>query len=196
MLLGQLNGFPVSALGTLYFPLLTSLLISSYEVLESRDCALPIFEVYTIKHNTFYTVSPEYVWQLNQWWTFLFSFKDFVFIFCKWKKNVELIISGSVKRFEAPGTDKNYQKSLYPFTFFSPKTHWSQVKSRIHISAHLHTAPPALSRPLAAWDSLLPFAACVHREFGVSVNHLAVGVFHVWRSRRSARAGIKAPGWH
>lgn len=53
MLLGQLNGFPVSALGTLYFPLLTSLLISSYEALESRYCALSIFEVYTIKHTPF-----------------------------------------------------------------------------------------------------------------------------------------------
>lgn len=66
MLLGQLNGFPVSALGTLYFPLLISLMISSYEVLESRDCALSIFEVYTIKHNTLNTVSPECVRLLNQ----------------------------------------------------------------------------------------------------------------------------------
>lgn len=142
MLLGQLNGFPVSALGTLYFPLLTSLLISSYEVLESRDCALSIFEVYTIKHNTFYTVSPEYVWQLNQWWTFLFSFKDFVFIFCKWKKNVELIISGSVKRFKAPGTDKNYQKSLYPFTFF-PLKHIS-LKWRAAFTSALICIQPRL----------------------------------------------------
>ena len=48
MLLGQLNGSPVSALATLYFPLLISLVISSYEVLESRDCALSTLEVYAI----------------------------------------------------------------------------------------------------------------------------------------------------
>lgn len=46
-----------------------------------------------------------------------------LFLYSAMKENVELIISGSVKRFKAPGTEKNYQKSLNPFTIFSPKTH-------------------------------------------------------------------------
>lgn len=66
MLVGWFNGPSVSTLGTRYFPLLVSVIVIAYEVPEWRDWVLTIFKAHTIKHNTFYTVSPEYVQQLNQ----------------------------------------------------------------------------------------------------------------------------------